>query len=90
MNKFEIANHEPSFLPDDSDWTLVWIYVFYYDGMETAHAKGSIFQVQQFILLTTEVKRYRQGDGLSYNAEGEKSLGDSFVVDYIRVFGKVK
>lgn len=72
---------------------LLWTeneYVFYFDGKETARTKYPISQVPQFILLTTEVKGYRNGDGQRHNLEGEKSLGDSFVVDYVRVFDEVK
>lgn len=72
---------------------LLWTedeYVFYYDGKEIARTQKPISQVQQFILLTTEVKGYRNGDGLIHKKESEKSLGDSFVVDYVRVFDKVK
>lgn len=72
---------------------LLWTeneYVFYFDGVETARTQKPISQVQQFILLTTEVQGYRQGNGLRNNEEAEKSLGDSFIVDYVRVFDKVK
>ncbi len=71
---------------------LLWTeneYVFYFDGKETARTQKPISQVPQFILLTTEVKGYRQGDGLRHNKEAEQSLGDTFVVDYVRVFDKV-
>ena len=32
MKKFEVANHEPSFLPEDGNWKLVWADEF--DGTE--------------------------------------------------------
>lgn len=72
---------------------LLWTeneYVFYYDGKETARTQKPVSQVEQFILLTTEVKGYRNGDGLRHNEKGEESMGDTFVVDYVRVFDKVK
>ncbi len=37
MKKFEIKNHEPSFLPEDSQWTLVWADEF--DGTELDRTK---------------------------------------------------
>lgn len=72
---------------------LLWTeneYVFYYDGKETARTQKPISQVPQFILLTTEVQGYRRGDGQKHDKESENSLGDSFVVDYVRVFDIVK
>ncbi len=72
---------------------LLWTkdeYVFYFDGKETARTSKPVSQIPQFILLTTEVKGYRNGDGQRHNEDGEKSLGDSFVVDYVRVFDKAK
>ncbi len=68
---------------------LLWTedeYVFYYDGKETGRTKGPISQIPQFILLTTEVKGYRHGDGLKHEESAERCLDDSFVVDYVRVF----
>ena len=37
MKKFEIENHEPSYLPEDSDWNLVWADEF--DGTEFDRTK---------------------------------------------------
>ncbi len=71
---------------------LLWTeneYVFYYDGKETGRTQKPISQIPQFILLTTEVKGYRNGNGLKHSEKAEKCLGDSFVVDYVRVFDKV-
>ncbi|MBE7053092.1 MAG: glycosyl hydrolase family protein [Ruminococcaceae bacterium] len=72
---------------------LLWTeneYVFYYDGKETSRTNGPISGVEQFILLTTEVQGYRRGDGTRHEATAEKCLDDSFVVDYVRVFDRVK
>ena len=72
---------------------LLWTeneYIFYYDGKETSRTSGPISKVEQFILLTTEVQGYRIGDGIIHEAVAEESLDDSFVVDYVRVFDKVK
>ena len=71
---------------------LLWTeneYVFYYDGKETARTNGPISAVPQFILLTTEVKGYRRGNGTVHEPKAEESLGDRFVVDYVRVFDRV-
>lgn len=37
MKKFEIENHAPSFLPEDSQWKLVWADEF--DGTELDRTK---------------------------------------------------
>ena len=71
---------------------LLWTeneYVFYCDGKETARTSGPISKVPQFILLSTEVQGYRHGNGLMHREGAESCLGDSFVVDYVRVFDKV-
>jgi len=65
-------------------------YIFFYDGKETARTKYPVSKVPQFILLTTEVQGYRRGDGLWHDSDAEKSLNDSFVVDYVRVFDEVE
>ena len=72
---------------------LLWTeneYVFYFDGKETARTNKPVSKVPQFILLTTEVKGYRNGDGTRHNEIAEKSLNDEFVVDYVRVFDEVE
>ncbi len=71
---------------------LLWTekeYVFYFDGKETSRSKGPVSQVPQFILLTTEVKGYRNGDGTRHKDIAEQSLDDTFTVDYVRVFDAV-
>ena len=40
MKKFEVADHEPSYLPEDSDWKLVWADEF--DGTELDRTKWDI------------------------------------------------
>jgi len=72
---------------------LLWTeneYVFYFDGKETARTNGPISHVPQFVLLTTEVKGYRNGDGTKHSEKSEESIGDTFVVDYVRVFDIVE
>ncbi len=64
-------------------------YVFYYDGVETSRTKYPVSKVPQFILLTTEVQGYRRGGGLHHEPRAEKSLDDSFIVDYVRVYDRI-
>ena len=68
---------------------LLWTeneYVFYCDGVETARTSKPISKVPQFVLLTTEVVGYRNGDGTKHAEIAESSIGDEFIVDYVRVF----
>ena len=43
MKRYEVENHEPSFLPEDSDWELVWADEF--DGTELDRTKWN-FRLQ--------------------------------------------
>lgn len=66
-------------------------YIFYCDGVETARTSEPVSQVEQFILLTTECKGYRNGnmDQPSDELKGAV-LPDCFTVDYVRVFDEQK
>lgn len=63
-------------------------YIFYFDGKETARADHPVSQVEQFILLSTEVIGYRSGKPKTEWTEEE--LSDRFICDYVRVFDEVK
>ena len=80
-------------------------YVFYCDGEETARTNKAVSQVPQFILLTTEIRGYRAGTPLKVGEYSEnygdirvgdickrdnEFKDDAFIVDYVRVFDKVK
>lgn len=44
----------------------------------------------EFILISTEVRGYRREDaGFSFVPEAAESVGDTFMVDYVRVFDKI-
>ncbi|MCK5101618.1 MAG: glycoside hydrolase family 16 protein [Cyclobacteriaceae bacterium] len=62
-------------------------YVFYVDGKISWEIDGPVSHREQFILISTECKGYRQG-GPSPELKGAK-LPDYFIVDYIRVFDEV-
>ena len=79
-------------------------YVFYCDGKEVGRCNAAVSQVPQFILLTTEVRGYRNKTPLKvgeystdYSAIGVGSIArrqegftdDAFIVDYVRVYDKV-
>lgn len=60
-------------------------YTFYVDGEEDGKVEEFISNRPQFILITTEPRGYR-ADGHQPTDEARAAVGDTFVVDYIRVF----
>lgn len=62
-------------------------YVFYFDGKEVSRSNGPVSKVEQFILLSTEIKGYRSGRQKTEWTEEE--LNDRFICDYVRVFDQV-
>lgn len=63
-------------------------YTYYFDGKETAHTDGPVSDTEQFVLLSTEVKGYRNGKPKTDYTE--EDLNDCFIADYVRVFDEVK
>ena len=65
-------------------------YVFYCDGRETTRTNKYVSKVEQFILLTTECKGYRKGNGRTPDDKLLAAvLPDCFTVDYVRVFDEL-
>ena len=64
-------------------------YRFYIDGKEDGFAGRYVSEIPEFILLTTEVNGYRSATHAP-TEEAKKAVGDTFVVDYVRVFEGVK
>lgn len=66
-------------------------YTFYIDGKEDGHSDKLVSHTPEFVLITTEVNGYRK-----FNENGEATFtpeaveaakkGDTFLVDYVRVF----
>ena len=87
---------------------LLWTedeYVFYCDGKEVSRCNQAISKVPQFILLTTEVRGYRNSPPLKVGEHATNSRSirvgtiervsdtftdDAFIVDYVRVYDEVK
>lgn len=63
-------------------------YVFYFDGKQTARSDGPVSKVEQFILLSTEVRGYRSNRRKTEWTDDE--LDDRFICDYVRVFDEIK
>ena len=62
-------------------------YTFYCDGKEVSRADKHVSHVPQFILLTTEVQGYRKSVP---NIISGDFVDDAFIVDFVRVFDKVR
>ena len=74
-------------------------YTFYYNGKEVSRADKNVSHVPQFILLTTEIKGYRSVKAKANDDENAKPMpfeiqddfvDDAFIVDFVRVFDKVR
>jgi len=80
-------------------------YVFYCDGEEVSRTDKYVWQVPQFILLTTEISGYRAGRPLKVGeyTKDYRSINigeickrhdgfvdDAFIVDYVRVFDEAE
>ncbi len=64
-------------------------YTFYIDGKEDGHIDGNVSHHPEFILISTEANGYRYEDHQP-TAEAKAAIGDTFVVDYVRVFDCVE
>lgn len=60
-------------------------YTFYIDGVEDGHVDADVSQIPEFLLISTEVYGYRK-PGHAPIPEAYDAVGDTFVVDYVRVF----
>ena len=76
---------------------LLWTptnYVYYCDGREMARSSKMVSQVEQFLIVSCEVKGYREGKMDKCGEEIRKAairpdgtiIDDAFEVDYVRVF----
>ena len=61
-------------------------YTFYYDGVQTGNkTQQAVSHTDQFILISTECKGYRNGDQPAAELK-DAVLPDAFIVDHVRVF----
>lgn len=78
---------------DHSQWHrfgLLWEkdkYTFFVDGKKTCETTNDVSAVPEFLLISTEVYGYRK-EGHQPIEEAYGSVGDHFIVDYVRVFQK--
>lgn len=64
-------------------------YTFYIDGEEDGVITEHISHIPEFILISTEVKGYRHANH-QFVEEARLSVGDTFLVDHVRVFDMVE
>lgn len=69
---------------------LLWLpdrYVFYIDGEEDGTICENVSAIEEFILISTEVRGYRYENHLpTAQAKETAKMGDVFLVDHVRVF----
>jgi hypothetical protein len=69
---------------------LLWLpdkYIFYIDGVEDGVISENVSGIEQFIMVSTETKGYRNQDHLpTKDARELAKAGDNFIVDHVRVF----
>ena len=64
-------------------------YTFYIDGVEDGHIDADVSNCPEFILISTEVNGYRK-EARMPTEEAYGAVGDTFLVDHVRVFDVVK
>ena len=62
-------------------------YTFFIDGKEDGRITENVSGHPEFILISTEPNGYRRADHLP-TEEAYAAIGDTFLVDYVRVFDK--
>lgn len=94
------GNDRIDYTVDPNEWHrfgLLWTptnYVYYCDGRETARSSKMVSQVEEFLIVSCEVKGWREGQmdksGAEINTAAIRPDGtlvdDAFEVDYVRVF----
>ena len=69
---------------------LLWLpdkYVFFIDGVEDGVVEENVSAIEQFILISTEVKGYRKENHRPTDEAYELAkTGDEFLVDHVRIF----
>ncbi len=64
-------------------------YTFYVDGVEDGHIDTAVSHRPEFILISTEAQGYRKAEHKP-TAEALAAIGDTFLVDYVRVFDAIE
>lgn len=88
-HRVKLKDTEDGFHTFAVDWTPEY-YRYYVDGEMTWELKAPypISQTEQFLLVSTEVIGYRSSEWTQWE-DLEEAVGDTFVVDYVRVFDRI-
>lgn len=87
--RFKVGGFEGASTEEFHRFGLLWDetgYTFYVDGKEDGKIEKLITARPEFILISTEVKGYRKT--FQPVPEAWDAVGDTFLVDYVRVFDK--
>ncbi len=90
MQKCHVGGFDVASTEEFHTFGLLWTedkYVFYVDGKEDGVIDKNVSGVDQFILISTEPRGYRNADHRpTEEAFAAAKAGDTFAVDYVRVF----
>ena len=90
MQNLHVGGSDGASTDEFHTFGLLWTedkYVFYVDGVEDGVITDNVSAVEQFILISTEPRGYRkEGHRPTPEAYEAARTGDTFEVDYVRVF----
>ena len=90
MQNIHVGGFDGASTDEFHTFGLLWTedkYVFYVDGKEDGVVDKNVSGVDQFILISTEPRGYRMEDHRPTAEAFEAArVGDTFAVDYVRVF----
>lgn len=94
MKRIHVGGDYDADLNEFHTFGLLWTedkYVFYVDGVEDGVVTENVSGIDQFILITTEPIGYRKENHRpTEEAHAAAKAGDTFLVDYVRVFDIVE
>lgn len=94
MKRIHVGGDYDADLNEFHTFGLLWTenrYVFYVDGVEDGVVTENVSAIDQFILVTTEPVGYRKANHRpTEEAFAAAKAGDTFLVDYVRVFDIVE
>lgn len=90
MQRLKVGGMEGVSTDEFHTFGLLWTkdkYVFYVDGVEDGVVDENVSGIPQFILISTESRGYRKENHRpTEEAYAAARAGDTFLVDYVRVF----
>jgi len=92
LQRRKVGGVEPISTEEFHRFGLLWDetgYTFFVDGVEDGKIEEFVTARPEFILISTEVTGYRK-PSMTPIPESFDAVGDTFLVDYVRVFDKKK